>query len=180
MGLFDWLFPRKKESPTPYEETFKMLNGYTPRFTSFSGGIYEAELVRAAINAIAVHISKLHVETQGAAKPALQNKLRKGPNELQTWSQFLARAATMLFCNNTIFIVPVYDEYGEISGVFTPLPRTCEIVEQCFPQRFILCVSGLGAHACAPSSETPLGPWSALPLLSRQEQSRGISFGLGH
>ena len=146
MGLFDWLFPRKKESPTPYEETFKMLNGYTPRFTSFSGGIYEAELVRAAINAIAVHISKLHVETQGAAKPALQNKLRKGPNELQTWSQFLARAATMLFCNNTIFIVPVYDEFGEVSGVFTPLPRTCEIVQH-NGEPFLRYEFGFGKHA---------------------------------
>ena len=58
MGLFDWLFPRKAEEARVYE-TFKMLDGYTPRFTSFSGGIYESDLVRAAINAIAVHISKL-------------------------------------------------------------------------------------------------------------------------
>lgn len=128
MGLFDWLFPRKAEEARVYE-TFKMLDGYTPRFTSFSGGIYESDLVRAAINAIAVHISKLHVETQGAAKPALQNKLRKGPNEFQTWSQFMQRAATMFFCNNTLFIVPVYDDFGEISGVYTPLPHKCEIVE---------------------------------------------------
>ena len=127
MGLFDWLFPRKREEVKAYE-TFKMLDGYTPRFTSFSGSIYESNLVRSAINAIAVHISKLHVETQGAAKPALQNKLRKGPNEFQTWSQFLQRAATIYFCNNTLFIVPVYDEYGEISGVYTPLPNKCEIV----------------------------------------------------
>ena len=128
MGLFDWLFPRKREDPRFYE-TFKMLDGYTPRFTSFSGGIYESELVRAAINAIALHISKLHVETQGAAKPSLQAKLRKGPNEFQTWSQFMYRAATILFCNNTLFIVPVHDEFGEISGVYTPLPHKCEIVE---------------------------------------------------
>lgn len=127
MGLFDWLFPRKREEVKAYE-TFKMLDGYTPRFTSFSGSIYESNLVRSAINAIAVHISKLHVETQGAAKPALQNKLRKGPNEFQTWSQFLQRAATIYFCNNTLFIVPVYDDFGEISGVYTPLPNKCEIV----------------------------------------------------
>jgi len=30
---------------------------------------------------------------------------------------------------NTAFIVPVYDEYGEPSGIYTPLPRECEILQ---------------------------------------------------
>lgn len=128
MGLFDWLFPKKQEDLKVYE-SFKMLDGYTPRFTSFNGGLYEFEIVRAAINAMATHISKLHVETQGAAKPSLQSKLRKGPNEFQTWSKFLYRAATILYCNNTLFITPVYDEYGAISGIYTPFPHRCEVVE---------------------------------------------------
>ena len=104
MGLFDWIFGKKPEPKGNYEGTFKMLNGYTPRFTSFTGGMYESELVRAAINAMATHISKLHVETKGAAKPALQTKLRHGPNEFQSWSQFMYRAATIFYCNNTVFI----------------------------------------------------------------------------
>ena len=130
MGLFDFLFGnRPKEPRGKYEETFKMLNGYTPRFTSFSGGMYESELVRAAINAIATHISKLNVETRGAAKPALQNKLRHGPNEFQSWSQFMYRAATILYNTNTLFITPIWDKYGQISGVYTPLPQRCEVVQ---------------------------------------------------
>ena len=130
MGLFDFLFGnRPKEPKQKYEETFKMLNGYTPRFTSFSGGMYESELVRAAINAIATHISKLNVETRGAAKPALQNKLRHGPNEFQSWSQFMYRAATILYNTNTLFITPIWDKYGQISGVYTPLPQRCEVVQ---------------------------------------------------
>lgn len=130
MGLFDFLFGnRPKEPAKGFDTTFKMLNGYTPRFTSFSGGMYESELVRAAINAIATHISKLNVETRGAAKPALRNKLKHGPNEFQSWSQFLYRAATILYNNNTIFITPIWDKYGQISGVYTPLPYRCSIVE---------------------------------------------------
>ena len=130
MGLFDFLFGNRPKEPKPkYEETFKMLNGYTPRFTSFSGGMYESELVRAAINAIATHISKLNVETRGAAKPALQNKLRHGPNEFQSWSQFMYRAATILYNTNTLFITPIWDKYGQISGVYTPLPQRCEVVQ---------------------------------------------------
>ena len=146
MGLFEWLFPKKQEEAKVFE-TFKMLDGYTPRFTSFSGSIYESELVRAAVNAIAVNISKLHVETQGAAKPALQSKLRKGPNEFQTWSQFMQRAATMFFCNNTLFIVPVYDIYGEISGIYTPLPHKCEIVQDKNGKAFLRYTFGWGEAA---------------------------------
>lgn len=129
MGLFSWLFGNKPEPKGDYEGTFRMLDGYVPRFTSFSGGMYESELVRSAINAIATHISKLNVETRGAAKPTLQNKLKHGPNQFQTWSQFLARAATIFYTNNTLFITPVWDEYGQISGVYTPLPYNCEVVQ---------------------------------------------------
>ena len=71
MGFFEWLFGRKPEPRGNYDGFFQMLNGYRPIFSSWSGGMYESELVRAAINAIATHISKLNVETMGAAKPAL-------------------------------------------------------------------------------------------------------------
>lgn len=129
MGLFDKIFGKKPEPVGEYEGIFKMLNGYTPRFTSWSGGVYESELIRAAINAKATHISKLNVETMGAAKPALQNKLKHGPNEFQTWSQFLYRLDTLLEVHNTAFVTPIWDDYGEPSGVYTPLPSRCEIVQ---------------------------------------------------
>lgn len=129
MGLFDRIFGNRPKEKEKYLETFKMLDGYTPRFTSFGGGVYESELIRAAINARATHISKLKVETYGAAKPALQTKLRNGPNEFQTWSQFQYRLSTLLDVHNTAFITPVFDKYGEASGIYTPLPNRCEIVQ---------------------------------------------------
>lgn len=130
MSLFDKIFGNRPKPPRgKYEETFKMLNGYIPRFTSYGGELYEMELIRAAINARATHISKLKVEISGSARPALQNKLKHGPNEWQTWSQFMYRLSTILDVHNTAFICPVYDEYGEPSGVFAPLPSKCEIVQ---------------------------------------------------
>ena len=129
MGLFDFLFKGKPKEQGHYEGTFKMLNGYTPRFTSFNGGIYESELIRSAIGTRATHMSKLKVEIQGTARPALQNKLKHGPNQLQTWSQFLYRLSTLLDIHNTAFIVPVYDQYGEPSGIYAPLPQNCEVVQ---------------------------------------------------
>lgn len=129
MGVFDWLFKSKPEPKGKYEGEFRLLDGYKPHFTSWNKDLYESELIRAAIGARATHISKLRVEVHGAAKPALQNKLKHGPNELQTWGQFLYRLSTILDMHNTAFIVPVYDQYGEPSGVYAPLPEKCKVVQ---------------------------------------------------
>ena len=128
MGLFDIFLKNRPKVNQERMQTFKMLNGYEPKFTSWGGEIYESELVRAAINARAVHVSKLKFEIKGSAKPALQNKLSKGPNQFQTWSQFLYRVSTILDVHNTAFIVPIYDQYGEVSGIFCPLPSRTEVV----------------------------------------------------
>ena len=129
MGLFDFLFKNRPKTPAgQYEQIFKMLNGYTPKFTTWGSEIYESELIRSAINARATHISKLKVETQGAARPALQTKLSHGPNQFQTWGQFLYLLSTRLDVFNTAFITPVYDQFGEPSGIYCPLPNRCEIV----------------------------------------------------
>ena len=129
MGLFEKIFGNRPKPVGEYGGTFKMLNGYTPHFTTWCGSIYESEIVRAAINARATHISKLGISVQGSAKPKLRTKLKHGPNEFQTWSQFLYRLSTILDMHNTAFIVPVFDEYGEVSGVFPVLPSRCEIVQ---------------------------------------------------
>ena len=129
MGLFDYIFKNRPKPEGEFKGAFKMLNGYTPRFTSYGGSLYEQELIRAAINARATHISKLNVEIMGAARPALQTKLKHAPNKFQTWSQFLYRLSTILDVNNTAFICPIYDEFGEPSGIYTPIPSRCTIVE---------------------------------------------------
>lgn len=129
MGLFDKIFGHSPKPKGDYEGAFGVLTGYSPHFTSFGGGIYESELVRAAINARATHISKLAVEMHGSARPALQRKLSHGPNEWQTWGQFLYRLSTILDVHNSAFIVPVYDEYGEPSGVYPVLPTRCTFVQ---------------------------------------------------
>ena len=129
MGFFEWLFGKKPEPTGKYQGEFKMLNGYTPHFSSWNKELYESELIRAAIGVRATHISKLKVEIQGAARPALQRKLKAAPNEMQTWSQFLARLSTIFDLFNNAFIVPVYDQYGEPSGIYAPLPERCEVVQ---------------------------------------------------
>lgn len=129
MGLFDAIFKNRPKPAGEFQGAFKLLNGYRPVFTSRSGGIYESELIRAAINAKATHVSKLKVEITGAARPALRAKMQHAPSQFQTWSQFLYRLCTILEIHNTAFIVPIYDEYGEPSGIYAPLPQRCELVK---------------------------------------------------
>lgn len=128
MGLFDVIFKNRPKEKGRYV-SYKMLNGYTPRFTSWQGEIYENELIRAAIHARATHVSKLRVTMQGAARPALRSKMQHAPNQYQTWTQFLYRLSTLLDIYNTAFIVPIFDRYGEPSGIYCPLPEHCEIVQ---------------------------------------------------
>ena len=134
MSLLDKIFrpAEAKKSEDALREArafFKTLTAYAPVFTNWGGAIYESEIVRAAIDARARHISKLKVITNGTANPSLQSKLKQGPNQWQTWSQFLYRVSTILDVNNTAFIVPVFDERMIITGVFPVLPATCTLVE---------------------------------------------------
>jgi len=129
MGFFDLFFKNRPNPKGKFHGIFKMLNGYEPKFTTWSGGIYEQELIRSAINARAIHTSKLKFEIDGSARSSLQNKLMKAPNQFQTWSQFLYRLSTILDVHNTAFICPVYDKYGEISGIVCPLPTSCDVVQ---------------------------------------------------
>lgn len=129
MGLFDVFLGNRPKAQGAYEGKFKMISGYEPRFTSFSGSIYENQLIRACINARATHISKLKVDINGSAKPYLRGKLEKAPNQFQSWSQFLYRLSTILDIHNTAFIVPIFDDFGQMNGIFSCVPSNCEIVQ---------------------------------------------------
>ena len=128
MGFFDRILGRKNTDYITADQVYKLFTAYSPvHWTNWSGRIYESELVRAAVDAKARHISKLKVDFNGSAKPTLANKMRHAPNGFQTWSQFLYRTATILEMQNTAFIAPMLDEYNEIGGYVTLLPSLCEI-----------------------------------------------------
>ena len=128
MGLSEKIFkkPNTRADPNGF---FQTLTAYTPAFTSWNGALYESELVRSAIHAKATHISKLNVTVEGSAKPKLRTRLRTGPNSFQTWGQFLYRLSTILDMQNTAFIVPVLDDYMEMTGYYPILPSRCELLD---------------------------------------------------
>ena len=128
MGLFQKLFPGKT-AVKQAASYFQTLNMYTPAFINWRGAIYESDRVRAAIDALARHTGKLAYTCNGSAKPALQTKLSHGPNEFQTWYQFLYQARTIYEVDTTLFIVPVFDRYGDITGIFPVTPSNAEVME---------------------------------------------------
>lgn len=134
MGLFDKIFrpDKAKESEAALKNSkifFQTLTTYKPAFTDWKGEIYEADLVRSAIDSRARHISKLKVDLLGSAQQGLRTKLNLAPNQYNTWSQFLYRVSTILDCTNNCCIVPVFDDNMRITGYFPVLPDKCELVE---------------------------------------------------
>ena len=125
MGIMEKIFGRREplaNASGRAVKTFQLLEGYTPAFHSFSGSIYESDLIRAALDAHGRHAAKLAPNIAGNAKQNLQNRLRIQPNQFQTWSQFLYRTAVTLYARNTAFIVPTRGKYGEINGVIGIVP----------------------------------------------------------
>lgn len=126
MSLFDKIFRPKKVVADQY---FHTLTAYEPVFKRWKGEIYESELVRASIDAVARHVSKLQVKIHGAALPKTQTVLRKRPNQYMTWSQFLYRSLTILYMQNTLFLVPVLNIENDVIGIWPCLPEKCKILE---------------------------------------------------
>ena len=108
---------------------FKTLTAYAPVFSTWDGQLYESELIRAAVDAKARHISKLVVDIKGTAKPKLRSALRPGPNDWMTWSQFLYRTSVILDMQTNVWIVPVLDDDLNTVGYFPVLPDQVSIIE---------------------------------------------------
>lgn len=128
MGAFDKLFRRPKANKQ-VKGYFRMLDGYTPIFNTYDGGIYEMELTRACIHTFASHCSKLQPNVYGADMKRLQSLLDGKPNLFMTSSQFLYKVATIYETQNTCFIVPVLDELDRLTGFYPVNPQQVEVID---------------------------------------------------
>lgn len=132
MGIKELLFPKKKETEKQIalaKETFEVIDGYIPSFRTWSGGIYESQFVRSAIDSVARHVSKLAVTIEGGTKSELITQIKKEPNAFQTWSQFLYHLATILYVNNNAFIIPVRDKFGTTVGIYPLRPLDFSLIQ---------------------------------------------------
>ena len=107
-----------------------MLDGYTPAFTTYDGGVYEMELTRACIHTFATHCSKLQPDVTGPDTRGIQAMLDGKPNIFMTGAQFLYKAATIYEAQNTCFIIPILDEWDRIVGYYPAVPSLTELREE--------------------------------------------------
>ena len=128
MGLIDRIFGKPKAAGVVGDSRYETITAYQPTFSSWGGQIYESELVRAAVDARARHVGKLKYTMQGTARQKLWTATKTEPNPWYTWPQFLERCSNIYDVQNNLFIVPIYDKYGEMSGYFPVLPSQCEVV----------------------------------------------------
>lgn len=111
-------------------ESFKAMTVYAPTFSTFTGGVYEMDLTRASIRAIANHVSKANPVVVGEIYRSLEKTLQNRPNGLMTCQQFLAKLTTILIAENTCFIVPLYEDrsYAKIVGLHPVSSKGSKIV----------------------------------------------------
>ena len=129
MGAFDFIFKRPKKAEQQVSGYFKMLDGYTPIFTSYDGGVYEMELTRACIHTFANHCSKLKPHVEGPDLQRLQAVLDSRPNPFMTTAQFVYKVATIYEAKNTCFIAPILDDRDQLIGYYPVNPTQTEIVD---------------------------------------------------
>ena len=128
MGAFDFLFKRPKVAKQ-VNGYFQMLDGYTPIFSSYDGGVYEMELTRSCIHTFANHCSKLQPNVEGADSRGLKAMLDGRPNPFMTSAQFVYKVATIYDAKNTCFIAPVLDEFDRLVGYYPVNPAQTEIID---------------------------------------------------
>ena len=128
MGAFDFLFKKPKVTKQ-VNGYFKMLDGYTPIFHTYDGGVYEMELTRACIHTFANHCSKLLPTVNGPDRAKIKALLDGRPNPFMTGAQFVYKVATIYDTQNTCFIVPLLDQFDRITGYYPVNPQQVEILD---------------------------------------------------
>lgn len=129
MGLKEWfgdVFNANK--PVKSQGYFTMLDGYTPVYTTFNGGIYEAAQTKAIINTIATDCGKA-IPQLSMHNKKLEYMLQNRPNPFMSTSSFIERVVTCLLCDNNAFILPIVDEFDRVVGLFPVNQSQVELLD---------------------------------------------------
>jgi len=132
-SLFDIIFKRPK--PVGMTESLRMLNGYTPMFTTL-GDMYNSDVVRAAVDAIARNAAKLkakHVRrVNGNVTPLnsnLEYLLSVRPNPHMDAYTMWYKVVTQKYVKNNAFVWIDWDERGQLRALYPVNASTVEFVE---------------------------------------------------
>lgn len=127
MGAIKFFQGLMKPQAQKQSSRVELFSAYEPVFRTWSGKVYESQLVRQSIEAHAKQASKLKFSMTGSAKQRLRAELRRGPNEFETWPDFFERCSNIYRTENNLFISPVLDEFGELRGYWPLYPSNSEV-----------------------------------------------------
>jgi Phage-related protein len=138
-SMFQMIFGNRQQN-TQQQTLLRMLNGFNPTFSPFSGEAYDSDVVRAAVDAIARNGAKLkakHIRNRPGglqeAKSNVENLLATRPNPYMSAYDFMYKLITLLYMQNNAFIFIDWDETGTVVKGFYPIPAS--VVEFLEPPR---------------------------------------------
>lgn len=114
MGFLDFFRPLRSMR----EARWKELGAYSAQFVPFGSDMYQSDLVRSCIRALAEHTSKANAVCTDAR---IERLLDLSPNMYMNGKDFLYKVRTLLELKNTAFIYIQRDDKAAVRG-FYPVP----------------------------------------------------------
>ena len=111
---------------------FRIYNGFSPTFSSYTQKISDNDVILACINTIATHCAKfepLHYQNDTNIKGEINYLLSNQPNEIMTAYDFIYRPIALLYLHNNAFVYIDKDENGMITGFYPINYTTSEFVK---------------------------------------------------
>ena len=124
-SMFTRIFGKQK--PLPQNATqLRVLNGYSNEYTPFSGAAFDNATVRACVDTIARHASKLNprhiVRREGKVQRVLNDRLNyllsTKPNPLMTSAEFIEKLVNQYFTTNNMFVFVQRDMTGSVAALW--------------------------------------------------------------
>lgn len=137
-SLFSLIFGNKsnKTAATSEATSLKLLNSYIPIFSTFGDELYDSDIVRSAVDAIARNAAKLkpkHIRRVNEKiiknYSQLEKMLQVRPNKFMDAYTFYYKVITQLYMKNNAFIYIDLDELGTIKGFYPVQSTMTEILE---------------------------------------------------
>ncbi|PEL97694.1 phage portal protein [Bacillus wiedmannii] len=144
MGLFDKIFGKKQDPSTKSYNRYEMISDTGGGFFSWSGDIYQSDIIRACIRPkskavgklVAKHIRDNKTEFKVNPEPYIRFLLEE-PNPLMTGQMFQEKMTNQLELNHNAFAYIKRDDLGYASEIY-PIPcTTVEVVEGTYGDIFL-------------------------------------------
>ncbi|PER85864.1 phage portal protein [Bacillus thuringiensis] len=144
MGLLDKIFGKKQAQTAKSYNRYEMISDTGGGFFSWSGDIYQSDIIRACIRPkakavgklVAKHIRDNNTEFKVNPEPYIRFLLEE-PNPLMTGQMFQEKMTNQLELNHNAFAYIKRDDLGYASEIY-PIPcTTVEVVEGTYGDIFL-------------------------------------------